>query len=104
MVNTGPEELTGVVARWQRGDAFDRTAEVRAEIDDPGQPDSVLTAFAPVTEVDRTRRDGRLHAPDGRASPAARSGLGITAPGVYPVMLNVNAAFASGPTARCPGR
>ncbi len=96
MINTGSEELTGVVARWQRGDAFQTTDEVRAEIDDPGQPERVMTSFAPVAEaigagetVDFAVRTDAFTRP--------RSGLGIQATGVYPVMVNVNASFASGP-------
>jgi hypothetical protein len=96
MTNTGPVELTGVVARWQRGEAFAGPAGVRAEIDEPGQPESLVTAFAPVTDVleaggtaDFTVRTEAFN--------RTRSGLDIRAPGVYPVMLNVNATFESGP-------
>ncbi|WP_111764913.1 DUF6049 family protein [Nakamurella deserti] len=96
MVNTGSEELTGVVARFQRGEALSSTDEVRRAIDDPGQPESVLTGFTPVTDtiaagqtVDFTLETDAFSRP--------RVGLGVTAPGVYPVMVNVNAGFDSGP-------
>ncbi|MEP6979335.1 MAG: hypothetical protein ABJA16_01070, partial [Nakamurella sp.] len=96
MINTGSEELTGVVARWQRGAAFTSTAGVRAEIAEPGQPEAVLTTFGPVT--DTIAAGGTVpFTLKTDAFVRDRGGLGIQAPGVYPVMLNVNASFASGP-------
>ncbi len=98
MVNTGSEELTGVVARWQRGDAFRSTAAVQSELAEPGQPESLLTGFSPVTDtiapgatVPFTLRTD--------AFTGTRGSLRIQTPGVYPIMLNINASFDSGPPA-----
>ncbi len=96
MRNNGSEELTGVVARFQRGEAFTDAAQVQAEIDDPGQPESVLTGFTAVTDsIDPGETVDFALTTDAFSRP--RTGLGITDPGVYPLMVNVNARFESGP-------
>lgn len=88
--NTGDDAIDDISFRFQRGDALATDAAIRAQVSDPKEPITVVNSdFRPLP--------GEV-APGGSAAFAvtvdafgdATDSLTITAPGVYPVMLNVN--------------
>ncbi len=90
MTNNGPEELTNLAYRFQRGPALDSTAAVRQELTEPSEPtDRVPDQFTSIVAA----------VPAGGSVPFTfttsitdADGLDVTAPGVYPLMVNVNGA------------
>ena len=90
MRNTGTEDLVDLAYRFQRGSALASTADVQNELAEPSQPIAqVPSRFEPIP--------GTLAG--GAAQPFAfttaltgSDSLAIGAPGVYPVMVNVNGA------------
>jgi Family of unknown function (DUF6049) len=96
MRNVSSMELESIVARIQRGARFTSPEAVRAEMADPGQPESTQTAFGEITD----RIGPGESRPFSVSAPVfeGRAGLGVDTPGVYPIMLNVNAEFAQGPS------
>lgn len=88
MRNTGAEELVDLAYRFQRGAALDSAAAVRDEITTPSEPIAqVPSQFESIP--------GSL--PAGGSLPfvfttalTGANGLNVTAPGVYPLMVNVN--------------
>jgi hypothetical protein len=90
MTNAGPEPLTDLSYRFQRGASLGSDAEVRQELSQPSEPtEQVQRTF--------TQIQGDLAA--GASAPFAFSaaiadpgGLDVNAPGVYPLMVNVNGA------------
>ena len=90
MTNSGPEELTNLAYRFQRGPALDSTAAVRQELTEPSEPtDRVPDQFTSIVAA----------VPAGGSVPFTfttsiidADGLDVTAPGVYPLMVNVNGA------------
>ena len=90
MTNAGPEPLTDLSYRFQRGTSLGSDAEVRQELSEPSEPtEQVQRTF--------TQIQGDLAA--GASAPFAFSaaiadpdGLDVDAPGVYPMMVNVNGA------------
>lgn len=97
MTNTGTDDLVDLSYRFQRGAALDSTDAVRREIAEPSEPLAQVPArFEPIP--------GTL--PGGGAAPfvfttplTGPNGLNVTAPGVYPLMVNVNGGvvLAAGP-------
>ena len=90
MTNSGPEALTNLAYRFQRGPALGSTANLRQELAEPSEPtDQVQDQFTPIT-------------PDlasGASSPfifttsiTDSAGLAVRGPGVYPLMVNINGA------------
>lgn len=88
MRNVGPEDVVDLSYRFQRGAALDSTAAVRDEIATPSEPNAqVPSRFESI--------DGSL--PGGASAPfvfttalTGANSLNVTAPGVYPLMVNVN--------------
>ncbi len=92
LTNTGPEAITDPIYRFQRGPALPDSAAVRQEIAEPSEPtDLVQPSFAAVpTPTDRTLVAGESIPFRFTASITDQQGLGVTEPGVYPLMINVN--------------
>ncbi len=90
MTNSGPEALTDLAYRFQRGPALGSTADVRQEIAEPSEPtERVQDQFTSIVPT----------VPAGGSVPFAFTtsiidgdGLDVTEPGVYPLMVNVNGA------------
>ncbi len=90
MTNSGPDALTDLAYRFQRGPALNSTADVRQEIAEPSEPTRrVQDKFTSIVS----------DVPAGGSVPFAFTtsiidgdGLAINAPGVYPLMVNVNGA------------
>ena len=102
MTNSGPEALTNLSYRFQRGQALGTDADVRQEL-------------AAAQRADRPG-PGHLHPDRPRTWPAGASapfvftaaitdtdGLDVDAPGVYPLMVNVNGAVTWRPARWRPG-
>ena len=90
MTNAGPEGLTDLSYRFQRGAALDNAAGVRAELAQPSEPtDHVPGQFTAITPA--LAAGGS--APFSFTAPiTTEDGLAVSAPGVYPIMVNVNGA------------
>ncbi|WP_420124665.1 DUF6049 family protein, partial [Nakamurella sp.] len=90
MRNTGSEELIDLAYRFQRGAALTSTADVRTELAEPSEPVAqVPSRFEPIPGS----LAGGASVPFVFTTPLTGSNsLGITTPGVYPVMVNVNGA------------
>ena len=90
MTNNGPEELTNLAYRFQRGPALGSTADVRQELAEPSEPtDRVPDQF---TSIVAALPAGGSVPFTFTASITDDEGLDVTAPGVYPLMVNVNGA------------
>ncbi len=97
MTNTRDEPLTDVIARVQRGDALKSPDELAAELASPGNPETTWSDFVDVVPL----IDPGATVPFSIQAPlygALRDTLAVTEPGVYPIMVNVNANFASAPS------
>jgi hypothetical protein len=114
--NTGPDPIDDIEFRFQRGAALTTPAAVQDEIAEPSQPADVVgkfrplpgsvepghsTPFAitvPVFEQPTGNDDAASGNSDGGSASSASlvDSLGITEPGVYPVMLNLNATVHVG--------
>lgn len=90
MRNTGTEELVDLAYRFQRGTALASTADVRNELAQPSEPIAqVPSRFEPIAGA----LAGGASAPFVFTTALTGSdSLAVTAPGVYPVMVNVNGA------------
>ncbi len=97
ITNTGQEVLTHVVARVQRGDALDSPAALQAELADPGQPATSWTDFGDLIDTIAPGATVPFRV-TAEVFGTSSHGLATGAPGVYPVMVNVNAKFESGPS------
>lgn len=115
--NTGPDRIDDIEFRFQRGPALTTPGAVQAETTEPSQPTDVIGGFRPLpgavepggsapfaitvpvfdTPVAESAGTGSAGT-SGSAGPATHpvDSLGITEPGVYPVMLNVNATLHAG--------
>lgn len=90
MTNTGPEAMTNLAYRFQRGQALGGTADVRQELASPSEPNAqIQDQFTPIGP--------ELAA--GASIPfvftvpiTGDDGLAVDAKGVYPLMVNVNGA------------
>ncbi|MET0862992.1 MAG: DUF6049 family protein [Nakamurella sp.] len=88
MTNAGPEGLTDLAYRFQRGEKLANDADVRRELAEPNEPnEQVQEDFTRMTEP----------VPAAAAVPFSFTvsitdpdGLDVSAPGVYPLMVNVN--------------
>lgn len=89
ITNTGSDPVTDLDLRLQRGDVLDGSEAIAAEIASPSQPAAVITASAPLPGALQPGAEMPFNAfaPITGSSPAS---LQIDAPGVYPVMLNIN--------------
>ena len=102
MTNTGDIPLTDLDYRFQRGDALPDSVSLAAELAAPSQPSAVveLTFRSMGADLAPGETAGfAVSAPLTRGQDG--SGLGVTEPGVYPLMLNVNATL---PTSTGIGR
>ncbi|MGY1987961.1 DUF6049 family protein [Blastococcus sp. SYSU DS0669] len=84
LTNTGPDPITGLRARLQRGDVLTDRPDLAAAVSDPGTATTVQPEFAPV--------DGVL-APGGSVEfsyTVDSAELRLDQDGVYPVLFNVN--------------
>ena len=90
MTNAGPEELTDLAYRFQRGAALQNEAAVRQEIAEPAEPtDQVQQDFTPMIPA----LAAGASAPFTFTAPiTGAQGLDVSSPGVYPLMVNVNGA------------
>lgn len=93
VTNTADVPVSDLIVRFQRGDALTTEAAVTQNLADPGQPDAVIAGDW------QSFGDEGITVAAGRSMPFelgttivgdAAQGLGITRPGVYPVMANVN--------------
>ena len=88
MKNTGQETLTDLAYRFQRGQALKSTADLRQELSTPSEPvDVVQPEF---TGLSASLEPNTTQAFTATALITAADGLAIDAPGVYPLMINVN--------------
>ena len=88
MKNTGQETLTDLAYRFQRGQALRSTADLRQELSTPSEPvDVVQPEF---TGLSASLEPNTTQAFTATALITAADGLAIDAPGVYPLMINVN--------------
>lgn len=88
--NTGPDPIGELSYRFQRGDPLRTVASVRDETTQPTQPVAVINpTFRPLpgTLAAGQRADFSVAA---AVTGSDTESLGITAPGVYPVMININ--------------
>jgi hypothetical protein len=88
--NTGPDPIDDLNYRFQRGDRLTSVAAVNAEVADPIQPVTVINpTFRPLPGRVAAKQSAGFTVSVPITGSHADS-LGITAPGVYPVMVNVN--------------
>ena len=88
MKNTGPETLTDLAYRFQRGPAVKSTNDLRQELSTPSEPvDVVQSKF---TALSASMEPNTTQAFTATALITADDGLAVNAPGVYPLMINVN--------------
>ena len=90
MTNTGPDVLTGLTYRFQRGPALSNTADLKQELANPSEP--VATIEPHFTDLLDQLGPGSSAPFTATVPIAAQDGLAVGAPGVYPVMINVNGA------------
>jgi hypothetical protein len=90
MTNAGPEGLTDLAYRFQRGTALAGGADVRRELAQPDEPtEQVQNNFSKITD---SVPAGATVPFSFTASITGADGLAVSAPGVYPLMVNVNGA------------
>jgi hypothetical protein len=90
VTNTSDTAVEDLEYRFQRGDAVADADAVDKALSDPGQPIAVIQPT--FTELS-AHLDAKASTPFTATVPISGSnttGLAVTAPGVYPVMLNVN--------------
>lgn len=90
VTNTGDSAISDLIVRFQRGDALRGETAVAAELSDPSQPTAVISGDWSSFSGDLAPGEStsfRLTAP---VTGEAAGSLGITAPGIYPLMANVN--------------
>ena len=91
LTNTGPEAITDPIYRFHRGDALPDAAAVRQELAEPGEPSAVVQQrFTPVATRGTTLAAGGSVPFRFTAAITGADGLAVTAPGVYPLMVNIN--------------
>lgn len=90
MRNTGTEDLIDLAYRFQRGTALASTTDVRTELANPSEP--VAQVPNRFESIPGTLAGGASAPFVFTTALSGSSSLGITAPGVYPVMVNVNGA------------
>jgi hypothetical protein len=88
MTNAGPEPLTDLSYRFQRGESLRSDADVRQELSQPSEPTKqVQRTF---TQIPADLAAGASAPFAFNAAIADPNGLNVDAPGVYPLMVNVN--------------
>lgn len=88
VTNTGAEAITELIYRFQRGSAVATTADLRAELEQPGEP---TAAVPPRFDTLLDRLDPGQSASFTATVPLnGTGGIGVQNPGVYPLLLNVN--------------
>ena len=94
VTNTSGQPVSDLRFRDQRGSALTSVAAVRKELATPSTPDQTVTPFLPFTANLAPKQSSKFSA---TVPTFTGSGsLAITAPGVYPLMLNINATIGSG--------
>ncbi len=94
MTNTGPEALTDLVYRFQRGPALTSTADLHDELAEPSEPVGVVQPdFAALGD---RLAPGQTAPFTATVSITGGNGLAIEAPAVYPLMINVNGDVSLG--------
>src|SRR6478609_7401911 len=92
MTNSGPESVSKLSYRFQRGEALRTEADVRQELAEPSEPtDHVQRTF---TQISDDLAAGASAPFAFSADITGPDGLNVDAPGVYPLMVNVNGAVA----------
>ncbi|MEJ7647473.1 MAG: hypothetical protein WKF57_00270 [Nakamurella sp.] len=93
VTNTADVPVSDLIVRFQRGDALTSETAVSQNLADPGQPDAVIAgdwqSFGTEGAGLAAGESGPFRLSTAIAGDAAQ-GLGITRPGVYPVMANIN--------------
>ena len=89
--NNGPEAISDLIYRFHRGGQLGDTAAVRQELAEPSEPTEVVQeSFTDVAPAGTTLDSGASIPFRFTASITGAQGLSVTAPGVYPLMVNVN--------------
>ncbi|WP_295626418.1 hypothetical protein [uncultured Corynebacterium sp.] len=86
--NPSADDIDDIVVRWQRAAPLDGARQARTAMAEPEQAYGVVTSFDDAFDLGAGEsRSLTLSVPVGSATPA---GLGITEPGVYPILVNAN--------------
>lgn len=94
LTNRGEEPLDEVSLRLQRADPLDSAEDAATALAEPESAFPVATDFREPLRLDPGQgRTVTLRVEPGRAAP---EGLGVTAPGVYPVLVNANGRRGGG--------
>lgn len=98
ITNTGTTPVRAIGVRLQRGEALRSDADARAALDGRDATDAVTPEFTDLPGELAPGASAPLHleVPVG----AGGTGLGITRPGVYPLLVNVNGEPDDAPRAR----
>ncbi len=96
LFNDGPDPVTDLQVRVQRGNPLTTEGQVRDALDGDAPTDAAVPAFEPLADE---------LAPGGRVSvqlsvPLRGAGVALGAPGVYELLVNVNGTPAGGARAR----
>ena len=98
VTNVGDRPVRDVVARLEHGPRVGSSAELRTRLDDTDGLDAVGEFVTVTKELNRGQAAPfTFTVPVGAGSPAS---LGISEPGVYPVLVNVNGIPENGAEAR----
>ena len=99
VTNVGDRPVRDVVARLEHGAAVTSSSELRSSLDSAGEQYEAIGEFITVaTELGRGQAIGFTLSVPIRAIP--QPSLGISAPGVYPLLVNVNGTPDYGAPAR----
>jgi hypothetical protein len=90
MTNTGDVALDDLGYKFQRGEALTDAAAVDDELADPGQPIAVIQPSFTVLADHLDARAATTFTATVPIGGTAATGLAVDAPGVYPLMLNLN--------------
>jgi hypothetical protein len=103
MTNTGTAPLSEIGYKFQRGDAFDDDAAIRQEAATPCQPIAVINSGFVALAAELAPGDTAEFHTTVPITGDPTDSLAITAPGVYPVMINLNATVGQ-PSGAIPAR
>ena len=88
LTNGGPEPVTDLIYRFQRGGALSNEADVRQRLAEPSEPNDVaVDDFTPLFAAVAPGESVPFTASVSLTDP---TGLDLREPGVYPIMINVN--------------
>ena len=96
LVNEGPDPVTDLQVRVQRGNPLTTEGQVRDALDGDAPTDSAVPAFEPLADALAPGAQVPVHL----SVPLRGSGLALDAAGVYELLVNVNGTPAGGARAR----